>query len=59
MVDVIMSDGSSFVGSLGFGIPYNNDNGLFSLIGNQILVAGNLSGLCNTVQYISILATSP
>jgi hypothetical protein len=58
-VNVTMSDGSAFSGSLAFGSPYTDDNGTFTLSGNQILVASaaKLSAEGGSTQNITVVAT--
>jgi hypothetical protein len=52
------SDGSTFTGTYAFGNPYVNDGGLFGLQSNgQVFVNGDLSGLANTDQNITVVAT--
>jgi hypothetical protein len=51
------SDGSQFVGTYSFGSPYANDGGLVMLSNGQILVNGDLAGLMDTNQQVSVTAT--
>jgi hypothetical protein len=56
-VNVTMSDGSPFTGSLAFA-PYGSDNGTFSLNGQQIVVANAAALLAeaNTTQHVTVEA---
>jgi hypothetical protein len=51
------SDGSQFTGTYSFGSPYGNDGGLVMLNNGQVVVNGNLSGLGNTDQHVTVSAT--
>jgi hypothetical protein len=54
------SDGSSFTGTLSFAQPYSNDNGVFAISGNNLIVSPSgpgVSGDANTVQNVTIVAT--
>jgi hypothetical protein len=58
------SDGSPFTGTIGFGPPYNDDNGTFSLSSNQsgaqLLINPNGPGISSdkgTVQNVTLTAT--
>jgi hypothetical protein len=54
------SDGSQFTGTLSFAQPYSNDNGIFAISGNNLIVNPSGSGLSaagNTVQNATIVAT--
>jgi hypothetical protein len=54
------SDGSSFTGTLSFAQPYSNDNGVFAISGNHLIVNPSGPGVsadANTVQNVTIVAT--
>jgi hypothetical protein len=54
------SDGSPFTGTLSFAQPYSNDNGVFTISGNNLIVNPSGPGLsadANTVQNVTIVAT--
>jgi len=54
------SDGSQFTGTLSFGPPYSNDQGVFAISGNNLIVnplGPGLSADANTVQNVTIVAT--
>jgi hypothetical protein len=54
------SDGSPFTGTLSFGPPYSNDQGVFAISGNSLIVnpkGPGVSGDANTTQYVTIVAT--
>jgi hypothetical protein len=54
------SDGSPFIGTLSFAQPYSNDQGIFAISGNNLIVNQLGSGLstdANTVQRVTIVAT--
>lgn len=54
------SDGSPFTGTLSFGAPYSNDNGIFALSGNNLIVNPSGPGVssgANTTQNVTIFAT--
>lgn len=54
------SDGSAFTGTLSFAQPYSNDNGTFSISGNNLIVNPSGPGLsadANTGQNVTIVAT--
>lgn len=55
-IEVTMSDGSTFGGSLGFGPPYYNDSGLFAIFGKDVIVAQPLPA-GNSTQNITVTAT--
>jgi hypothetical protein len=53
------SDGSPFTGTLSFAQPYSNDNGVFAISGNTLIVNPSGPGLsadANTVQNVTIVA---
>jgi hypothetical protein len=58
-VNVTMSDGSPFTGSLAFGPPYADDSGTFALAGNQIVVANAAALFADggTTQNVTVVAT--
>jgi len=54
------SDGSPFIGTLSFGQPYSNDQGVFSISGSKLIVNPSGPGLtsdANTTQSVTIVAT--
>jgi hypothetical protein len=55
------SDGSPFTGTLSFAQPYSNDNGIFAISGNNLIVNPSGPGIpaadANTVQNVTIVAT--
>jgi hypothetical protein len=54
------SDGSPFTGTLSFAQPYSNDNGVFAMSGNNLIVNPSGQGVsadANTVQNVTIVAT--
>jgi hypothetical protein len=54
------SDGSPFTGTLSFAQPYSNDNGMFTISGNNLIVNPSGPGLsadANTFQNVTIVAT--
>jgi hypothetical protein len=54
------SDGSPFTGTLSFAQPWSNDNGIFAISGNNLIVNPSGPGLsadANTVQNVTIVAT--
>jgi Domain of unknown function (DUF4082) len=54
------SNGSAFTGTLSFAQPYSNDNGIFAISGNNLIVNPSGPGLsadANTVQNVTIVAT--
>jgi len=54
------SDGSPFTGTLSFGPPYSNDQGIFAISGNNLIVNPSGPGIsadANTVQNVTIVAT--
>jgi hypothetical protein len=58
-IQVTMSDGSAFTGTLDFGTPYEDDNATFTISGSNLIV--NPSGLglsagVNTTQHVTVLA---
>ena len=53
------SDGSPFTGTLSFAPPYSNDQGIFAISGNNLIVnpsGTGLSAAANTVQNVTIVA---
>jgi hypothetical protein len=53
------SDGSPFTGTVSFAQPYSNDNGIFAISGNNLIVNPSGPGLsadANTVQNVTIVA---
>jgi len=53
------SDGSPFAGTFSFSQPYSNDQGIFAISGNNLIVnpsGPGLSGDANTVQKVTIAA---
>jgi len=56
-VNAMWSDGSQFMGTLGFTSPYGDDNGTFILAGNEIEVSGSgVSGDGATTQNLTVQA---
>lgn len=58
-IQVTMSDGSAFTGTLGFGTPYENDNATFTISGSNLIVNPSGPGLSadvNTTQDVTIVA---
>jgi hypothetical protein len=54
------SDGSPFTGTLSFAQPYSNDQGVFAISGNSLIINKSGPGLsadANTVQNVTIVAT--
>ena len=54
------SDGSQFTGTLSFGPPYANDQGVFAISGNNLIVnplGPGVSADANTIQNVTIVAT--
>jgi len=54
------SDGSPFTGTLSFGPPYSDDQGVFAISGNSLIINPSGPGLSNdadTVQDVTIVAT--
>jgi hypothetical protein len=54
------SDGSPFTGTLSFAQPYSNDQGVFAISGNNLIINPSGPGLsadANTVQNVTIVAT--
>lgn len=54
------SDGSPFIGTLGFAAPYSNDHGTFAISGNNLIVnpvGPGVSADANTTQNVTIVAT--
>jgi hypothetical protein len=54
------SDGSPFTGTVSFGSPYSNDQGVFAISGTNLIVNPSGSGVsadANTVQNVTIVAT--
>jgi hypothetical protein len=54
------SDGSPFTGTLAFAQPYSNDQGVFAISGNDLIInpsGPGLSGDANTAQDVTIVAT--
>jgi Domain of unknown function (DUF4082) len=55
------SDGSPFIGTLGFGPPYSNDGGIFAISGDKLIINSEgpgISALSRTTQIVTIAATS-
>jgi hypothetical protein len=53
------NDGSPFTGTLSFGPPYSNDQGVFAISGNNLIVNPSGPGVsadANTVQNVTIVA---
>jgi hypothetical protein len=60
-VTATWSDGTAFMGSLSFGPPYSNDQGVFAISGNKVMInpsGPGLTGLANTTQNITVQASS-
>jgi len=60
MISPTWSDGSPFTGTLSFAQPYSNDNGIFAISGNNLIVNPSGPGLSadgNTVQNVTVVAT--
>jgi hypothetical protein len=58
-IDPSWSDGSPFTGTLSFAHPYSNDNGVFAISGNNLIINPSGPGLAadaNTVQNVTIVA---
>jgi len=56
----IWSDGSPFTGTISFGPPYSNDQGVFAISGNNLIVnpsGPGVSAAANTIQNVTIVAT--
>jgi hypothetical protein len=54
------SDGSPFTGTLSFGPPYSNDQGVFAISGSNLVVNPNGPGVssdANTTLNVTIVAT--
>jgi len=54
------SDGGRFIGTLSFGPPNSNDQGVFAISGNNLIVNTSGPGVsadANTVQNVTIVAT--
>jgi Domain of unknown function (DUF4082) len=54
------SDGSQFTGTLSFAQPYSNDQGVFDISGNNLIINKSGPGLsadANTAQNVTIVAT--
>jgi hypothetical protein len=51
------SDGSPFTGTLTFAQPYSNDQGVFAISGNDLILNSSVSADANTVQNVTIVAT--
>jgi hypothetical protein len=53
------SDGSPFTGTLGFAPPYSNDQGIFAISGNNLVINPSGPGVsnANTTQNVTIVAT--
>jgi hypothetical protein len=54
------SDGSPFTGTLAFAQPYSNDQGVFAISGNDLIInpsGPGVSGDANTAQDVTIVAT--
>jgi hypothetical protein len=59
-ISATWSDGSPFTGTLSFAQPYSNDQGVFAISGNNLVVNPSGPGLsadANTVQNVTIVAT--
>jgi Domain of unknown function (DUF4082) len=59
-VTATWSDGSPFTGTLSFARPYSNDQGVFAMSGNNLIVNPSAAGVfadANTVQNVTIVAT--
>ncbi len=59
-INASWSDGSPFTGTLSFGPPNSNDNGIFAISGNQLVVSPSGPGLGsagNSTQNVTIVAT--
>jgi hypothetical protein len=58
-IQVTMSDGSAFTGTLGFGTPYDDDNATFTISESKLIVnpfGPGLSADANTTQDVTIVA---
>jgi hypothetical protein len=58
-IQVTMSDGSAFTGTLGFGTPYLDDNATFTISGSNLIVNPSGPGLsadASTTQNVTVLA---
>jgi hypothetical protein len=54
------SDGSPFTGTFSFAQPYSNDQGIFAISGNNLIISPSGPGVsadANTVQQVTIAAT--
>jgi hypothetical protein len=51
------SDGNPFTGTLTFTTPYNNDNNLFALSGNNLILNASVSGDVGTAQQVTVQAS--
>jgi hypothetical protein len=54
------SDGSPFTGTLSFGQPYSNDQGLFAISGSNLIINPSAPGLCSNANMtfnVTIFAT--
>jgi hypothetical protein len=59
-INASWSDDGPFTGTLSFGPPYSNDQGIFAISGNSLIVnpqGPGVSGDANTTQYVTIIAT--
>jgi hypothetical protein len=59
-INASWSDGSPFTGTLSFGTPYSNDNGMFAISGSNLIISPSGSGVstdANTVQNVTVVAT--
>lgn len=59
-VSATWSDGTPFAGTLSFAPPYSNDQAVFALSGNSLIVnpsGPGVSAAANTVQNVTIVAT--
>ena len=58
-IQVTMSDGSAFTGTLGFGTPYEDDNATFTISGSNLIVNPSGPGLSAdaiTTQNVTVVA---
>ena len=54
------SDGSPFTGTLSFGAPYSNNQGIFAISGNKLLInqsGPGVSSAANSTLNVTIIAT--
>jgi len=59
-INASWSDGSPFTGTLSFAQPYSNDQGVFAMSGNNLIINPSGPGVSadpNTVQNVSIVAS--